>query len=299
MINRRHSAITLSIWSISPSTRASAASPTIPDNGVLKIAYNDSIIQEKIIEVLNTHADVILGALDEEQKKDFEYNKVRFTQTIVIDILNNLEVTLPESESTATVNLKEELEAYETLLDKVLESVISRDMLPVEIAGNTSEKIDMLKAIWKAQLMREFMANNNIAPEAFKIASVDETGAPMVNLNEVIKTHSSSLMLAVADLMKRMVPLKNAADKDLENIEAQTMGEPGASDYSSSDSSSDSDSGSSEEGDEFGLSMGDEGNPFDESGEEDGAGDENEGTDDTGEDATTDEEPPAEEDKAV
>lgn len=252
---------------------------------VQKIAYNDSIIQEKIIEVLNTHADAILSALDEDQKKDFEENKVRFTQTIVVDILNNLEVALPESESTATANLKEELEAYEALIDKVLESVISRDMLPVEIAGNSSEKIDMLKAIWKAQLMREFMANNNIAPEAFKIASVDETGAPMVNLNEVIKTHSSSLMLAVADLMKRMVPLKNAADKDLENIEAQTLGDPGDSDYSSSSDDSSGDSSSADDSgtgdDEFGLSMGDEGNPFDDEG-----GDNADDTADTAGDST-------------
>jgi hypothetical protein len=226
---------------------------------VQKIAFNDDVIQQKIVEVLNAYSEEFIADLSEEDRQEFESNAVRFTQAIVIDILNRVTVSLPDSETTATVNLKTEVESYEQLIDKVLEYIISSEVLPAEIGGEHNGKMDMLKGVWKAQLMREFMANNNIAPEAFKIASVDETGKPMINLNEIIKSHSSNLMLAVTDLMKRMVKIKKAGDLDLAALD---NGEGGESSSSSDDSSS-----SSGGDDENRLSGDDNADPFAEGGD--------------------------------
>lgn len=207
-------------------------------SAVQKISSSDSVIIDKIMLVLNNHAEAIMAVFTEEEKAEYQANKVAFSKFLVNDTLNRLIVSVPEPDTTVTINQKTEIENYSDLIDKVLDSIISPDILPEDLAGTASEHVGSLRNAWKGELMRRFYAENNITPEAFEIASRNEDGKPLVDLNTIVKTHSENVMAATIDLIKRMRPVITAGDLDLQNLDAGD----GAESESSSDSSGDSES---------------------------------------------------------
>ncbi len=218
---------------------------------VQKIAGSDSVIIDKILVVLNTHAEAITANFTEEEKAEFENNNVAFSKFLVNDTLNRLIVSVPEPDTTVTVNQKTEIESYSDLIDKVLDSIISPDILPEDLAGSASEHIGTLRNAWKGELMRRFYAENNITPEAFEIASRNEDGKPLIDLNSIVKTHSENIMAATVDLLKRMKPVINAGDSDLQNLDAGTGADGGGGDSggdTSTDENSEDDFGSMDDG---------------------------------------------------
>lgn len=185
-----------------------------------KVAFNDEIIQSRLVDVLNQHQADVLKDLTDEEKGFYDENKVAFTKYLLSDILNHLEVGVPEPDTTVSVNQKTELDSYEELLDKAITFIFSSETLGSTVAGEASQYVDEIAKAWKAELMRRFMADNNIAPEAFEVATMNENGEPMVNLNNLVETHSKNVMAAVIDLIQRMKQAKEATVKDL----AQVMG---------------------------------------------------------------------------
>ncbi len=185
-----------------------------------KVAFNDEIIQTRLVDVLNQHQADVLKDLTDKEKGFYDENKVAFTKYLLSDILNHLEVGVPEPDTTVSVNQKTELDSYEELLDKAITFIFSSETMGATLAGETSQYIDEISKAWKAELMRRFMADNNIAPEAFEVATMNEDGEPMVNLNNLVETHNKNVMAAVIDLIQRMKKAKEASIKDL----AQVMG---------------------------------------------------------------------------
>ena len=183
-----------------------------------KVAFNDEVIQTRLVDVLNQHQADVLKDLTDEEKGFYDENKVAFTKYLLSDILNHLEVGVPEPDTTVSVNQKTELDSYEELLDKAITFIFSSETLGGTLAGETSQYMDEIAKAWKAELMRRFMADNNIAPEAFEVATMDEDGQPMVNLNNLVETHSKNVMAAVVDLIQRMKEAKAAAVKDLAKV---------------------------------------------------------------------------------
>ena len=179
--------------------------------------------------------------------------------------IDSLEVDLPKPESTRNASQKAALEQYGEALDKSLEYIFSADVVPSDLAGESSQYVDTIKVAWKAALMRKWMAENNYTPEAFDITDIAEDGKPMADLLTTVTSYNKNVMLNIAGFLKKMQGAKAASDKDLAAIGAQSSGggDSGGSDEGGSDEFSDGGAfGGGEGSDEMG-----EGNPFDEAGE--------------------------------
>lgn len=224
-----------------------------------KVVSNDEVIQNRIVEAFESHKTDIARMLsaDEASALDGEDQaaKVKITKRLLGEIISRIRVSVPEPDTTSLVNMKTEIENYEALIDKALDFVASDKSLPSDIAGESSAQfIQNIREVWKAELMRRFLNDNNVVPEVFDLSSKTEDGKPSTLMNETVADHSKVIMALVVDMVSRMKTAKNATEADFQNMNA----EPG--DGGTDSSSSPSDDSSSNEDDSGGgdFGMGDD-----------------------------------------
>lgn len=217
-----------------------------------KVAANDEVIQGKIVELFEAHKADIVRMLNPEDAEILNTGdhaeKVRLTRTLLTDIISRIKVSVPEPDTTSLVNMKTEIENYEQLVDKALDYVASDKCLPSDIAGDEAAQfIQNVREVWKAELMRRFLNDNNVVPEVFDITSKTDDGIPSTLLNETVADHSKVVMALVTDIIKRMQKARDAVTSDLASMNAEPG--DGGTDTSSSysdDQSSESDDTSSD-----------------------------------------------------
>ena len=196
---------------------------------------------------------------------------------IIDKFTSAFEVTLPAPPNDNHESKAEQLQQYEERVDKAIEFVISQDTLPESIVSEDgANMVDAYAAIVKADLIRDWMLENNYMPEIMNYITVSDEGVQTYEKNKAIRDLTVKTVKAMTEFFKEG---KNIADSTEAVIKANDM--VVEDDYSSNSSSNDSDSSDGDMDDPFG-DMGNMGNedPFsDESseesnGEEKGSGEE-------------------------
>lgn len=185
---------------------------------------------------------------------------------IIDKFTSAFEVTLPAPPNDNHESKAEQLQQYEERVDKAIEFVISQDTLPESIVSEEgANMVDAYAAIVKADLIRDWMLENNYMPEIMNYITVSDEGVQTYEKNKAIRDLTVKTVKAMTEFFKEG---KNIADSTEAVIKANDMAVE--DDYSSSSSSNDSDSPGGDMDDPF-DDMGDMGNedPFsDESNEE-------------------------------
>lgn len=185
---------------------------------------------------------------------------------IIDKFTSAFEVTLPAPTNDNHESKAEQLQQYEERVDKAIEFVISQDTLPESIVSEEgANMVDAYAAIVKADLIRDWMLENNYMPEIMNYITVSDEGVQTYEKNKAIRDLTVKTVKAMTEFFKEG---KNIADSTEAVIKANDMAVE--DDYSSSSSSNDSDSSGGDMDDPF-DDMGDMGNedPFsDESNEE-------------------------------
>lgn len=185
---------------------------------------------------------------------------------IIDKFTSAFEVTLPAPPNDNHESKAEQLQQYEERVDKAIEFVISQDTLPESIVSEEgANMVDAYAAIVKADLIRDWMLENNYMPEIMNYITVSDEGVQTYEKNKAIRDLTVKTVKAMTEFFKEG---KNIADSTEAVIKANDMAVE--DDYSSSSSSNDSDSSGGDMDDPF-DDMGDMGNedPFsDESNEE-------------------------------
>jgi len=189
---------------------------------------------------------------------------------IIDKFTSAFEVTLPAPPNDNTESKAEQLQQYEERVDKAIEFVISQDTLPESIVSEDgANMVEAYAAIVKADLIRDWMLENNYMPEIMNYITVSDDGVQTYEKNKAIRDLTVKTVKAMTEFFKEG---KNIADSTEAVIKANDM--VVEDDYSSSSSSSD-------DNDSSGGDMGDMGgeDPFseessEESGNEQGSGEE-------------------------
>lgn len=186
---------------------------------------------------------------------------------IIDKFTSAFEVTLPAPPNDNHESKAEQLQQYEERVDKAIEFVISQDTLPESIVSEDgANMVDAYAAIVKADLIRDWMLENNYMPEIMNYITVSDEGVQTYEKNKAIRDLTVKTVKAMTEFFKEG---KNIADSTEAVIKANDMAVE--DDYSSSSSGSDdNDSSGGDMDDPFG-DMGDMGgeDPFsDESNEE-------------------------------
>lgn len=189
------------------------------DSGFEKIALTDKII--------------------EKAKGNAKIKKLVIRQ-VLKDFIAGLNAELPRPDSVSIENQKAAMDAYEGLVDKMLDYYVHSDMFSQEVAGEAATHIGAVRAIIKGYFMRRWCAENGVGPEFSDITSTMEDGKPAADIYasqiELIK----GIVKSMSKLFVGLAPVKIAGDKIMEGLNV----EPGEIGYSSGSS----DTGGSDDG---------------------------------------------------
>lgn len=140
-------------------------------------------------------------------------------KAIVEHFLETLEVSLPKPKTQSFRDMNELVTDYEELLDKVLAYYVSDEMF--EIASEYEDvdgKLDQLKETIKALLMRRFVAQHNIIPEANITNTVGEgkNGAAGELFKELVNytDNTAALISSVLENMERNSKKRGGGEDD-------------------------------------------------------------------------------------
>lgn len=217
-----------------------------------KIVGNDENIQQKLAILFDEHKGDIEKLMNDEEKALYQQDPAGLTSYLIQMCIDLLCIDLPKPDSTRTAGLTAEIKAQSDLLDAGMEYIFSELILPAEYAGQAASYMAALKSTWKASLMRNWMADNNYAPELFEIANTTEDGKATTNLFESTKSYNTALLTNVVEFLKALRLPVAASDLDIGKI---TGGEEPPAGGGSSSSSSGSDM-------DFGGGFGDESGGF-------------------------------------
>lgn len=235
--------------------------PQLADH-LRKICLYSEPLLEEIRELVFSSYDDVKLELEEEVttalagESDEVLKRYRSNRAIK-EFLLGLTVSLPKPPSVSLENQIADLEVYIRGLDAVIDSFISEDWIPDVYSGEAKQYVSQVKAMYKAYLIRKYVADKGIMPEFNEFLSTDEEGNSQSNVFDETATHIQNIVSAIMKTTAMMKPVGDAATRDMNRIN-----ESSEDDGAGSSGGSDSDAGSSDDA---------------------GGGDDDAGTDDSGE----------------
>ena len=224
---------------------------------VRKILKFDVNIKTRCLDFLKENKGLIEKSLTDEEKAEFEIDENKGLISFYNDFIENFELGLPKPDITSVKTQLEAFSEYSDALDKAIDSWINSEFLTTDMVGEVSNMIETIKNTFKSYFLRKWMAENGFMTELSDITAINEEGDPSIDLYEIMKTHNEGLVRSSVKFMDSLKSMKNAANKDIENMGTE-LTESSSSDYSS-DSESGDGSGGENEDDMFGdMDMGDE-----------------------------------------
>lgn len=200
---------------------------------VKRLASSDMIITSKMLDVIRENSVEIEKYLPADVVLKYETNKEALYLFVLEEIIDSLELSLPNPTSTTLNNQMTEFDNWLAALDKALDSWISGAVLKSSTSGDLSNNADDIKEIVRAYYIRDYLARNNILTELNDLVSMNDEGEPKVDVFEMNKTHISAIMRSTVKFLDSLNPAKIAANKDLERLgstESSGLDDSGAED---------------------------------------------------------------------
>lgn len=207
----------------------------------IKSIIKDNI--SKLTEVQNSN----------ELFEEYKNNEDLLVHLLALEIVSNFEINLPRPDVIAVDTITEAFSKHEEMVEKGIDAWFSSDILAAAYVGEAgSERVDEIRAMIKAQMMRSWMVSNNMLPEMADMLTVDDDGKYVFNNVETQRQHVYSATKFIRDLLEKTVPTAQAADRDINKITGgEDLGEgsvSGGSDYTSDDTSTDDSSSDDDSG---------------------------------------------------
>jgi hypothetical protein len=207
--------------------------PQVTDN-VQKIVLNDHEIIDEVINIFTESEGVLEKALTEEEKAALIEDKAKFYREFAEVVVSSLDVDLPKPDITTLDNLSQSFDEYQSALDKALEAWVNTDILNENVAGELNGSVDVIKQTLRAYFLRKWMSENGFMPELSDIVSTDEDNKPMINIESMMTAHVEGLTLTSLEYLNKLKANKDAATKDMQTLNAESVEATGGGDTSSS-----------------------------------------------------------------
>jgi hypothetical protein len=217
----------------------------------VKLIGNDTVARQQYKELLKENKAIVLKSLMDDEKQAFTENEEEFYEDLIDRYLENLQIDLPKPDETSLKTQVDAFDEYIEALDKAIDYWISSSILTNDVSGEVNSNIDSIKAVLKAYFVRKWMSENNFMPELADIVTCNEDGNPNIDLFEINKDHIESIGKSVLTFIKKMKSFKEAANKDIENmnvVPGETTSSASTDDGGGSDSMGSDDFGMDEGG---------------------------------------------------
>ncbi len=238
-----------------------------------KFTCNSKVLMDELRDIIETNRELIA----KETKAS--------TDSIALYFINSLTVDLPEPDLAQVEMQMAAFENYTKGLDATLPAFVSSEMFDSSLMGDVANAIPQTIAILKAQFQRQWLQNNNVMPELFKLTTFSDEDGPAFDLLKEHDHYMLGIQKSLVEFMRKSIATATASDKAL-NAVRDAVGaddDAGGGDDSGGDDTDagDDDSGGDDDGGDF--DMGGEGDT-----EATDEADQEGADDDTEDDADTD-----------
>lgn len=174
-----------------------------------KYTRNSSILMTKLVEVIKTNRKMI------NIKEDSEYSDA----LLAVLFVNNLKLELPQPDLSKLDMQQKAMQVYSSMLDESLPHLISEELINENNMGmDISEAMGEIIALVKATLMRQYMVDNNILPEAFKMLFVQDDNTTQMDLLRVQQNYLDGARPIFRDYIARSMKRKAHQEKMMEKL---------------------------------------------------------------------------------
>ena len=203
---------------------------------VRKLIVNDMMLIDDMKEIISTGITEIKKTLNKNKnEEDEDLKKLKpddVCNYIIESFLNELDVYLPSPETPQNETIKTQYDTYKSMLDDVLDAVVSTEFINEEYFGQISGKVDGIRTMLKGACLMKWMQDNNFMPELSELVTKDDEGNYIFNAFDNMELFGDSIVDAFISYMKHRTKAKQKSDKKLEKLDQAGM-DSGSSDYSS------------------------------------------------------------------
>jgi len=213
--------------------------PLLSDH-LRKVAVNSEELINDLRKLLGQNFDGIKIEIDEVESNKTGNLTEDIKKKIIInkalhDFLDTFEIQLPKPPSVTLQNQLDDLKVYTDGLDTAIDAYISDTFMTSSTSGDLSNEINTIKAMVKSYFTRKFLTDNGVMTELSELTAVREDGEPQLNLMKEITEHVQALVRSGVTTMVKLVPMVEAANRDLKAAHVNTDAEEPTQDQSTSD----------------------------------------------------------------
>jgi len=204
-------------------------------------------------------------------------------------IISEIKTELPSPETTEAQTLHDAFQSFKTALEENIDIMFPAEVMGSELIGAVGGKIDIIKGVLKAVMIRKWMADNDYMPELSEFIIKDDTNGYVFNafgnFTSFMKNLGDSIVPFLGELQKMTTKLdikmeKVSAPADGASDTEDTYGETSGGGEEGSDTDTDTNGGDIGGSDDFSDNFG---------GDENDTAEEPEATPDEGSEESTDE----------
>lgn len=131
---------------------------------------------------------------------------------IIHEYIKTLEFVLPDPSGASSKSLAEGFDELSEHLDKVLDAIISTDIMDEASSAGLTEAVDMAKARIKAYHLRRYCLDNEFLDHVVKAFDMDEEGELDSDISELIARHTDGSNEVVMSIMAAMKEVRESVD---------------------------------------------------------------------------------------
>ena len=221
-------------------------------NTLLKFDYN---IRETIGNLIKNNISEIkrfIKKVGTEEEAKLLKNDKKLIEYLTKEYCVNITAELPKPEPKEVTNLKDTVENYTETIDTLVDKIFTDESLPEEVFGELGNKMETIKGILKAMLIKNFATENNFIPELSKFFTVDDEGKPVFDVLEEYQTFTDILANSLLPFLKENKKFVDKLDKKVNKIEEGTNDEEDTKDDSTGEEGSEETPPEGEENNEEG-----------------------------------------------
>lgn len=149
-------------------------------------------------------------------------------EDLIEEFINSIETSLPKPDTTKLDMQMKNITTHEEFIDKVIEYHFSDPMFSSDEVGEKgSEKLDLVKAVWKSSYIRGVMQSNNLVPSQFNLLHGVETEEGLVDPLEESEAMVKRYLEYVVQHEQQMAGVRYKTDATIERVQETAQAKAG------------------------------------------------------------------------
>lgn len=166
--------------------------------------------------------DSLIKYLSDEEQVLYKEDKEAFCYRLLYRIIDDIQVTFPNPDTTSLSDKSEEFDNYRSSLESVLEAWLSEDVLDTELFSGVADKIPAYIALVRAHYLRKWCSENDYFLELSSLTELRPDGSLLLDMGEVNTDHSNTILMSLTSFIKEELEEREVEENEVDENEDVT-----------------------------------------------------------------------------